>query len=266
MKITVVFEGRNFYAGCKTWARDRTIDFKKLLRLIQDQTGGEILETRYYMGVDKSGLMPSNAGERIAVSIKKIEAAGIQVKQYPLRLKVSTCPACEEESDEIVEKQVDTAIAVDCMLDLQAGLTDLYVLVSSDTDQIPLVEQIRLAGKRCWIVAWKPEAVSNALAQACENIMVLEPHREEFLEPQIIRQPTTPARIEAMYQEIMSAEQQFKTGYVGLHYFLRSWKSPELPDDTIERSTLLNELIALGSVLQYNAHDGNIAIKTTRTK
>lgn len=273
INVAVLFEGRNFYAGSKAWARDRVVDFKGLLGLIAEQTQGEIKSATYYMGVDQNDVLPEESSERIKNAIKDLEASGIAVRTFPLRLKVSTCPACDEDFDDIIEKQVDSAISVDAMKLMYDGANakdgddthkiDLFALVSSDTDLIPLAQAVKAAGKRVWIVCWKPESVSNSLASCVENIMVLDPHRERFLRD-IVPIVVSTEMLTSFLTEVESAEQQFSTGYVGLHYFLRGWKSPELPEQIADRSTVLNQLIASGSILQYDAPDGNIAIKRAR--
>lgn len=262
--VAVLFEGRNFYAGCKAWARDRTVDFKKLLAVIAEQTGGTVCESTYYLGVDDHGLLSGDSAERINKAIQQIKEAGITVRTFPLRMKVSKCPECGVESDEIVEKQVDSAITVDAMQALNRGNIDLFVLVSSDTDLIPLAQALTSCGKRVWVVCWKPESVSNSLASCVQNIVALDPLREQFLNAPAAPTIVTQDAQDAFKKELEEAEAQFSSGYVGLHYFLRNWRSGLLPTSVADRSAILNQLIANGEVLQYGAPDGSMAIKRNR--
>lgn len=262
-RIAVLIEGRNFYAGCKRWAREHDIDFVGLKQLIVDQTQGTMMVAPvYYMGVDQNGHLPAESSARIQDAITQLKAADYVVRTFPLRVRSTRCQECGEEGDEIVEKQVDSAIAVDAMTLAQAGHTDLFVLVTSDTDQLPLVQALRSAGKKVWLVAWQLSAVSNAMTEAVDNVLVLEQHRQKILTPiKTVETRQTKASAADFLNALAAAEQQFARGYVGLHHFLTHWKDDRIPRTVVERSALLNELIADGTVIQYTASDGNAAVK-----
>jgi uncharacterized LabA/DUF88 family protein len=257
-RSAVLIEGRNFYAGCKRWARGQQVDYMGLRELIAEKTGTEIQTITYYMGIDQNGQLPHDSSARIDQSIGQLQDAGYAVRTFPLRLRNTRCRNCGIHGDEIVEKQVDSAMAVDALLGVNA--VETFVLVTSDTDQLPLIAALRGLGRKVWIVAWKSEALSQSLVEAVDAVLVLHDHRENFV--------FSPARVKDakfrasdMLDEIGSAEQQFRNGYVGLHYFLTHWKSEKLPRAVDERSALLNELIENGQAIQYVAADGSAAIK-----
>jgi len=63
-------------------------------------------------------------------------------------------------------------------------------------------------------------------------------------------------------QELACAESHFKSGYVGLNYFLRKWKSQTLAPDFQARNRILQKLLEKGKVETFDAPDGNKALRT----
>jgi len=54
-------------------------------------------------------------------------------------------------------------------------------------------------------------------------------------------------------QELAYAESRFKSGYVGLNYFLRKWKSHKLARDFQARNRILQKLLNKGKVERFDA-------------
>lgn len=259
----VLIEGRNFYAGSKRWARDHSINFIGLRDLLREQTSTTITTLRYYMGVDRNGDLPVDSVGRISEAIEQISAAGYDVRTFPMRIRTQHCTKCGVPHDEIVEKQVDSAIAVEAMyLATNLPRTDVFVLVTNDTDQLPLIHMLKALGKTVWLAVWHMSAVSHQLADHVNGIIVLDDHRDRILGPLAQSdEPVTPEALDRVIEELETAERQFSGGYVGLHYFLKHWRSTKIPRSVTKRSELLNELINTGLVAQYKAPDGNVAVR-----
>lgn len=62
------------------------------------------------------------------------------------RERVDRCPKCNADMRGYEEKGVDVALAVGMMREAHAGRLDAVVLVSSDRDLIPVVEEIKSIG------------------------------------------------------------------------------------------------------------------------
>jgi hypothetical protein len=63
------------------------------------------------------------------------------------------------------EKGIDVRIALDMAQGAMRDDYDTCVLFSGDTDLVPAIEEVRLAGKRCEVAAWKsPHAYSPRLS------------------------------------------------------------------------------------------------------
>lgn len=70
---------------------------------------------------------------------------------------------------------------------------------------------------------------------------------------------------EVFYSEVQRCEDHFAgTGYVGLGYFLTSWKSMLIPAGVEARKPILDRLIDRGWVELYAAADGKDAIRTIK--
>jgi uncharacterized LabA/DUF88 family protein len=261
--VAVLIEGRNFYAGCKRWAREQSVSYESFRELIRKQTKADNIELTYYMGVDQNERLPVESSARIDTAVDQIRNAGIQVKTFPLKLRTTRCRACGATDDEIMEKQVDAAMAVDAMRLLHTTPTNVFVLVTSDTDQLPLFLALQAAKREVWVVVWKPETLSAAIADTVDSVLLLDEHLGEFMtqappQDQKRKPRYTP---EDVLEEIGMAEQKFRDGYVGLHYFVTHWKSDRIPDTAEMRSDALKDLFKAGTLIQYKAPDGSLAIK-----
>lgn len=68
---------------------------------------------------------------------------------------------------------------------------------------------------------------------------------------------------EVFYAEVKRCEEHFAgTGYVGLGYFLTSWKSVLLPHGVDARKPILDRIVNKGWVELYRASDGRDALRT----
>ena len=263
----VLIEGRNLYAGTKQQTQKNDVDFVGLRGLFVDLLARDGLanlqQITYYTGVDLNNQLAPESGARIEVAVHEARTAGYLVKTFPLKLRATYCPDCGMEGDDIVEKQVDCAMAVDAMTLRYGDLTNIFCLVTSDTDQIPLLHNLREAGKEVWVAGWKREGMSPHVIELADNVIILNDHRERFLrEP--IKHKRTKHSVQDMLDALADAEKQFSSGYVGLHYFITHWKSDKLPRLVTDRSDMLNELFSDGRAVQYKATDGKVAVRLAR--
>lgn len=92
--------------------------------------------------------------------------------------RVPTCPACGASLARMQEKGVDTAIVTDMIRLAWEDAYDIAVLVTSDSDLVPVVEFLDLRGKKV-VQAGFPPAGSH-LAQSCWASFDLYERRAEF--------------------------------------------------------------------------------------
>ncbi len=266
MNVAILLEGRSFYAGWKRHAPYQDVNFAALRDVIRHQTGdGTIVSLTYYMGTDQNGQLSASAQQRTIESTKALRACGFAVETFPIRVKHVPCPKCGGRCEEIVEKQVDSAIAVDAMKLLhQTKTVDTFVLVSSDSDQLPVIRELKKNNRNVWLAVWNPSSVAEQMLDAVDGIVSLFEHQHQFLTAAPSTKETSDNELTAMLGEIERAERQFQGGYVGANYFLTVWKSKEMIQLPAERSKLLSTLIQRGLVQEYDATDGNRAIRRTQ--
>ena len=88
------------------------------------------------------------------------------------------CPSCGASLARTQEKGVDTAIATDMIRLAWEDAYDIAVLVSSDSDFVPVVEFLDLRGKKVVQAGFPP--VGSHLAKACWASFDLFERRSEF--------------------------------------------------------------------------------------
>lgn len=83
------------------------------------------------------------------------------------------CPICKETPVVPKEKMTDVNIAIEMLIDAQDNKYDIGLLISADTDLVPIVEYVsRQLGKPI-MVAFPPKRYSDQLkdvAYTCERI------------------------------------------------------------------------------------------------
>ena len=96
------------------------------------------------------------------------------------------------------------------------------------------------------------------------------PEQRPKREPLVVRGALSPLAVggsedEVFYSEVQRCEEHFAgTGYVGLGYFLTSWKSVLIPQGVEARKPILDRLIEKGWLELYSAADGKDAIRSLK--
>jgi uncharacterized LabA/DUF88 family protein len=75
--------------------------------------------------------------------IAACEAVGVEVIRSKFQRDNKYCEAFSRYCDFDEEKRTDVAFAVRVLRDVQSGAVDRVILITADSDQIPLVEEIR---------------------------------------------------------------------------------------------------------------------------
>jgi len=103
------------------------------------------------------------------------------------------CESCGKEWDRREEKQTDVSIAVHMLGDAYDGLYDAALLISGDSDQVPVVKEIpfRYPNRRV-IIACPPKRVSNELNDAASaSFHLVRSHFEDCQLPESVTDPLT---------------------------------------------------------------------------
>jgi uncharacterized LabA/DUF88 family protein len=141
-KAILFIDGNNWYHNVKSVVeKPRAIDFRKLADIIAKNFNLNITEIRYYNSTPDIGLGDENYYKHM-VFLASLKQKGLTVNTTKLK-KIKT------KGEVIrVEKGIDVMIAVDMISKtLLEGECDCCVLISGDSDFVPVMRLIKQAGK-----------------------------------------------------------------------------------------------------------------------
>ena len=141
-KAIVFVDGNNWYHNVKSVVeKPRAIDFQKLSRLIAENFDLDVMGIRYYNSTPDIGLGEDNYYKHM-VFLAGLKKKGLEVNTTKLKKIKANGKVIR------VEKGIDVMIAMDmvnkALLDQEC---DCCVLISGDSDFVPVMRLIKQAGK-----------------------------------------------------------------------------------------------------------------------
>lgn len=288
MRVAIVFDGKNFYAGWRASNRPR-IDFPALARWLVERAGGTSLwGAHYYTTVESGETAESPSQESLRSYLDMLELQpGYFVHRWPRKPIGATCQTCGAPQRVTPETGIDTAIAAEAVRLAAVGAYDALVLVSGDGDHAPIVEAVRSLGRQVFVATWGRASLSRNLRLAAFDHIDFLDGVAAFVEGAEGALPADPGAmgghgfggpgsgapgfgsnvadpIDVFVQEVRRAEEKFDEGYVGLHYFLTRWKSDRLDTSAETRRRTMDEAVDRGVVEIYDAPDGAKAVRAAR--
>jgi uncharacterized LabA/DUF88 family protein len=177
-KVLIIFDGSNFYHILKNKrvAIRRTINFnyRKLAEWLAD--GREIVDIRYYVGVVRLEPKDQEKSQKVVSCQQKIFSA--LAKQ-----RISVVRGYMMKSAGVYhEKGVDVRIAVDMVAGAVDHVFDTAVLVSSDTDLIPAVENVTKKRKKVEYIGLSYRPSFGLIKKATETRLLTKKDLDRFKE------------------------------------------------------------------------------------
>ncbi len=283
MRVAVLFDGKNFYAGWRAADRPR-VNFPALARwLVSRVSGASLWGAHYYTGIEVGEAADTQAQESLRAYLEMLDLQpGFFVHRFARKPSMYTCPSCGASVRGSHEKEVDTALVADAIRLAAVDAYDILVLVSGDGDHAPAVEGVRALGKQAFVATWGRASLSKHLRLAAFDHVDLLDGIEEFTDfasesesglprawtvdddekgaptddPQATSPPTSDDVLQIFVQEVRRAEEKFHAGYVGVHYFLTRWKSDRLDMSADARRRILDIAVEKDLVEIYDAEDG----------
>ncbi len=147
-KAIVFIDGNNWYHGAKRLVgKPRAIDFENLSNMIAENFDLDIINIRYYNSTPDIDLGEDNYYKHM-VFLAKLKKKGLVVNTNKLK-KIRVSGKMLR-----VEKGVDVMIATDMMRkSLVENVCDCCVLISGDSDFVPVMRVIKKAGKEVLTVS-----------------------------------------------------------------------------------------------------------------
>jgi len=169
-KVVIFIDGGNMFHA--TNALKLKINYKKLVDVLKRDRW--LLRAYFYTGVP-SGDLPKEVREQLKKQmgfLKELQNLGIKVKTMPLK----------KTPEGYIEKGIDILIATDMISLAFKNAYDTVVLVSGDSDFVPVVEKIQELGKRVENASFKKTS-SYELRRVCDEFILLDNIKHKFTTP-----------------------------------------------------------------------------------
>lgn len=280
MKVSIFFDGQNFYRSLLRYDETLRVDYDRLATWITNAVGGSsatFTGAYYYVGVS------TGAPALVEAFLKGLELRPGYFVKREVRVKRSgRCPSCGAEYDYTTEKRVDTRLVADLIHFAAIGAFDAAVLISGDDDFVPAVEAVNALGRQVWVATWSAEELSTDLRVRCfghlnlsEGIASfraeraarsvarsLSPLRAEpgavGLRNNVLRGPQPPSARVALERALVELQRaEARLPHVSRGYFVTRWKSHQLPPAGHEREQLVQELIDTGLAEEFDVTDAD---------
>ncbi|SNZ06876.1 Uncharacterized conserved protein, LabA/DUF88 family [Persephonella hydrogeniphila] len=169
-KVVIFIDGGNMFHA--TNALKLKINYKKLVEILRKDRW--LLRAYFYTGIP-SGDLPKEVREQLKKQmgfLKELQNIGIKVKTMPLK----------KTPEGYIEKGIDILIATDMISLAFKNAYDTVVLVSGDSDFVPVVEKIQELGKRVENASFKKTS-SYELRRVCDEFILLDNIKHRFTTP-----------------------------------------------------------------------------------
>ncbi len=269
MKVSVFFDGQNFYRSLQRYDESLRVDYDRLAAWITQAAGGPgatFAGAHYYVGVS------ADAPPLVEGFLKGLELRPGYFVKRELRVRRSgRCPACAGEYEYTTEKRVDTRLVAEMIHYAAIGAFDAAVLVSGDDDFVPAVEAVNALGRQVWVATWSADELSKDLRVRCfgqihlsvgigafrvERPRPFERAPTRMAPSRLARPPAQPASgvaLERALQELQRAEARLP--HVSRGYFVMRWKSHQLPAIGADREALVQQMIGAGLAEEFEVKD-----------
>jgi len=177
-RIAIFIDGGNMFHA--TNALKIKINYKKLIEILRKDRW--LLRAYFYTGVP-SGDLPKDVREQLRKQmgfLKELQNLGIKVKTMPLK----------RTPEGYIEKGIDILIATDMISLAFKNAYDTVILVSGDSDFVPVVEKIQDLGKRVENASFKKTS-SYELRRVCDEFILLDNIKHKFTTPLVSEKTET---------------------------------------------------------------------------
>jgi len=169
-KVAIFIDGGNMFHACNYM--QIKINYKKLLEILRKDRW--LLRAYFYTGIP-SGDLPREVREQFKKQqgfLNELQNLGIKVKTMPLK----------KTPEGYIEKGIDILLATDMVSLAFRNAYDTAVLVSGDSDYVPVVKEIQELGKRVENASFKRTS-SFELRKVCDEFILLDNIKHRFTTP-----------------------------------------------------------------------------------
>tara|TARA_B110000093_G_C12861489_1_gene363644 strand:- start:94 stop:741 length:648 start_codon:yes stop_codon:yes gene_type:complete len=192
MKVSFLIDGFNLYHSIEDVRKKRRIkarwlDVKTLLRtFFTDPDFKKLSEERpSFNGIYYFTALRNHVAEKKPQSIarhqryiKALENTGVEVIYGGFKPRTIKCKKCGDNFTKYEEKKTDVAIATKLLELAHKSHSDVYVIVSGDTDLIPAIETARIIDSKVKIVVIFPfDRTNDELKNYVDIFYTIKPKR-----------------------------------------------------------------------------------------
>ncbi|TAE11146.1 MAG: NYN domain-containing protein [Bacteroidetes bacterium] len=185
-RVTFYFDGFNFYNGLKdkcksepTWKNYYWLDLVKFCNsfLSPDHS---LVKVKYFTAPPSDDKKRSRQAAFFSAN-KLLHGNTIEIIQGKYQNKDIRCKLCKGSFTGQEEKRTDVNIAVSMIMDCVLDKTDILVLISADSDQIPTLQTIKSEFSEKKVkVYFPPERNSTDILQISKPIVFLGDNEAKF--------------------------------------------------------------------------------------
>ena len=206
-RVAIFIDGANMFHA-SNYLKVK-INYKKLIEILRRDRW--LLRAYFYTGIPADRNLPSEIYQQFKKQqnfLNELSNLGIKVKTMPLK----------RTPEGFIEKGIDILLATDMVSLAFRNAYDTAILVSGDSDYVPVVEEIQALGKRVENATFKRES-SFHLRKVCDSYMYLDDILEEFTAPLIPAlkkgKPEPKINIVSKFREILNRLKTIRTRVEG---------------------------------------------------
>ena len=199
-KIAIFIDAGNMFHASNYYKIK--INYKKLVEFLRRDRW--LLRAYFYTGVPTQDLDKSlkEQWKKQKGFLNELQNLGIKVKTMPLK----------KTPEGFIEKGVDVLLATDMVSLAFRNAYDTAILVSGDSDYVPVVEEIQELGKRVENASFKRTG-SFELRKVCDRFILLDNFMDRFSAPleAPVKQLEKPPKV-SIIDKIKNFFKSLKTG------------------------------------------------------
>jgi len=170
-RVAIFIDGANMFHASNYLKLK--IDYRKLIQILRRDRW--LLRAYFYTGIPADRNLPQEIYQQFKRQqsfLNELSNIGIKVKTMPLK----------RTPEGFIEKGIDILLATDMVSLAFRNAYDTAILVSGDSDYVPVVEEIQSLGKRVENATFRRES-SFHLRKVCDSYIYLDDLKEEFTVP-----------------------------------------------------------------------------------
>lgn len=185
-RVTFYFDGFNFYYGlkdkCSIDAHWKNYYWLDLVKFCNSFLGEEhsLIKVKYFTAPPVDAQKRSRQSALFSAN-KMLHGEIIEFVNGKYQNKDIECKKCNQIFTGLEEKRTDVSIAITMLMDCVLDKTDLLVLISADSDQVPTLQTIKTSFPAKSVkVYFPPERNSADIFSISKPIVFLGENEEKF--------------------------------------------------------------------------------------